>query len=49
MEAGNVYLVAGEWNEAFRAEAHRFNGVSGVMDQIDAAAGSFNKVMLGLT
>ena len=29
-EAGNVYLVAAAWNEAFLAEAHRFNGVSGV-------------------
>lgn len=46
-EAGNVYLVSGPWNEQFLSEAHRFDGITGVMDQIDAAAGGFNKLVLG--
>jgi predicted phage terminase large subunit-like protein len=44
-EAGNVYLVASSWNELFLAEAHRFDGVHGFMDQIDAASGAFNKLV----
>ena len=45
--AQNVYLIEGAWNEEFLKEAHRFDGVHGVMDQIDAAAGAFNKLKLG--
>lgn len=44
-EGGNVFLC-GEWDrEAFLAEAHRFDG-KGVCDQVDAAAGAFNKLKL---
>jgi predicted phage terminase large subunit-like protein len=45
--AQNVYLLEADWNEEFLREAHRFDGVHGVMDQIDAAAGAFNKLKLG--
>jgi len=43
-EAGNVNLVRGPWNEAFLTQAHSFDGESGDMDLIDAAAGAFNKL-----
>jgi len=46
-EAGNVLLMAGSWTEAFLKEAHSFDGVHGYSDQIDAAAGAFNKLTLG--
>lgn len=42
--AGNVYLLAGEWNEAFLKEAHAFEAKAAFKDQIDAAAGAFNKL-----
>jgi predicted phage terminase large subunit-like protein len=53
-EAENVDLLAdrvlnetGEpWNEAFLAEAENFDGETGFSDQIDAAGGAFNKLML---
>ena len=45
-EAGNVYLVKGDWNEAFLSELHRFGGVHGFMDQVDAASGAFNKLVI---
>ncbi len=45
-EAGNVYLVAGEWNEAFLREAHSFDGKKGFMDQVDAVCGAYNKAVL---
>ena len=45
-EAGNVYIVAGPWNDDFLAECHRFDGQNGVMDQVDAASGAFNKLVL---
>lgn len=42
-EAGNVVLVKGEWNDAFRSEAADFpNGTHD--DQIDAAAGADAKL-----
>ena len=47
VEARNVYLVNGSWNEEFLLEAHRFDGRGGVMDQIDAASGAYNKCTLG--
>lgn len=43
-EAHNVKLVKAAWNEDFLKEAHRFDGKTGVMDQIDAAAGAHNKL-----
>jgi len=45
-EAGNIDIVEGPWNEAYLAELHRFDGVKGVMDQVDASSGAFNKVAL---
>ena len=45
--AQNVWILAAPWNEAFLREAHNFDGVHGVMDQIDAASGAFNKLALG--
>jgi predicted phage terminase large subunit-like protein len=40
---GNVRVVAGPWVEAFLAEAHRFTGAEGgVDDQVDATAHGFN-------
>jgi predicted phage terminase large subunit-like protein len=47
VEAQNVDLVAGEWNEPFLKEAHVFDGVHGFTDQVDAASGAFNKLTLG--
>jgi predicted phage terminase large subunit-like protein len=46
-EAGNVELLQAPWTEAFLSEAQNFTGVSGVMDQIDAASGAFNKLTGG--
>lgn len=44
-EAGNVKLVLGQWNEAFLAELHGFpEGEND--DQVDAAAGAFNRLAL---
>jgi len=42
--AGNVLLLAGDWNEAFLREAHAFEAKAAYKDQIDAAAGAFNKL-----
>lgn len=44
-EIGNVKLLRGEWNQAFIDEARSFpNGK--YKDQIDAASGAFNKLVL---
>lgn len=43
VEAGNVRLLRGEWNEAFLAELHSFP-TGKLKDQVDAAAGAFNKL-----
>jgi predicted phage terminase large subunit-like protein len=43
-EVGNVDLLDAPWNEPFLAQAHRFDGKTGFSDQIDAAAGAFNKL-----
>lgn len=43
VEAGNVYIVRGEWNKAFIDENAAFPGGT-FKDQVDAAAGAFNKV-----
>ena len=42
-EAGNVSLLRGPWNEAFISELCSFPG-QGADDQVDAAAGAFNKL-----
>jgi len=43
VEAGNVKLVRGPWNEAFIREAENFDGTDKcVSDQIDAATGAFH-------
>jgi predicted phage terminase large subunit-like protein len=47
VEAENVDLLLGDWNEAFLTEAQNFDGVSGFTDQIDAAGGAFNKLTTG--
>lgn len=44
-EAHNVKLVKAEWNDEFLKEAHRFDGKTGVMDQVDAATGAHNKLV----
>jgi predicted phage terminase large subunit-like protein len=44
--AGNVSLLQGEWNEAFLREAHGFEAKAAYKDQIDAAAGAFNKLTI---
>lgn len=46
-EAGNVKLVRGRWNEGFLREAHAYQKDAKFMDQIDAAAGAFNKLAKG--
>ncbi len=43
VEAGNVRLVAGAWNQAFIDE-HKTFPVGKYKDQVDAAGGAFNKV-----
>jgi predicted phage terminase large subunit-like protein len=45
---GNVYMVAGEWNQAFIDEM-KFFPLSKYKDQIDAASGAANRLMLGET
>jgi predicted phage terminase large subunit-like protein len=45
-EAENVDLLRGAWNEDFLSEAHSFDGVTGFTDQIDAASGAANKLLL---
>jgi predicted phage terminase large subunit-like protein len=43
-EAGNVYYVEGDWNEAFFSEVTLFPG-SKHKDQVDALSGAFSKIM----
>lgn len=43
VEAGNVYLVRGEWNQAYIDE-HKTFPVGKYKDQIDAGGGAFNKL-----
>lgn len=46
-EAGNVFMVRAEWNDAFLSEMERFAGDNkGNDDQVDAASGAFSKVIL---
>lgn len=43
VEAGNVLLLRGDWNEAFIAE-HKTFPVGKYKDQVDATSGAFNKL-----
>lgn len=43
-EAGNVYLVAGEWNEAYLDELCMFPG-GAFKDQVDATSGAFGRLV----
>jgi predicted phage terminase large subunit-like protein len=44
-EAGNVFLLAGDWNEAYIEEHCRFPK-SSIKDQVDASSGAFNYLVL---
>lgn len=46
VQVGNVRVLQREWTEEYLAEMHRFDGVTGVMDQVDASSGAFNKLVL---
>lgn len=46
VEAGNVKLLRGAWNQAFIDE-HKTFPVGKYKDQIDAASGAFNKLVAG--
>jgi len=48
VQAGNVYLKAGEWNRAFLDEHEQFP-MGKFKDQVDATAGAFNKLAASLT
>jgi predicted phage terminase large subunit-like protein len=48
VQAGNVLLLAGEWNRAFLDEHETFPAGK-YKDQVDAASGAFNKVTTGST
>lgn len=45
-EAGNVYLVHGEWNEGYLDELCLFPGGS-FKDQVDASSGAFGRLISG--
>lgn len=48
VQAYNVYLVAGEWNEAYLAELHAFEPSGSCRkDKVDASSGAFNKLTRG--
>ena len=46
VEAGNVKLKRGTWNRAFIDEAKVYGSTARYKDQIDSAAGAFNKLAL---
>ncbi len=46
VQAGNVWLVAGDWVQAFRDECERWPSVR-FKDQVDAAVGAFNRLAPG--
>jgi len=48
VQAGNVLLLAGEWNRAFIDEHETFPAGK-YKDQVDAAAGAFSKLQTGST
>jgi len=43
-EAGNVYLVAGEWNENYIEEHCLFPAGAALKDQVDASSGAFARL-----
>ena len=47
-KAGNVKLVRGDWNEEFLRELDKAGPGARFLDQMDAAAGAFNKLALGI-
>lgn len=47
VEAGNVKLIRGDWNEAFLRQCHGFSPKAGLKDQVDAAVGGFNFLARG--
>jgi len=47
IEAGNVYCVRGEWNDAFRLELNGFPDGDND-DQVSSAALGYNKLVLGI-
>lgn len=42
VNAGNVGIVIAHWNDAYVNEMMFFDGINGLMDQIDASSGCFN-------
>lgn len=44
VEAGNVFLLEGDWNKAFIDECHAFP-LGRIKDQVDAFGGAMNKLM----
>ena len=46
MQAGNVKLLRGQWNEAYLSELENFP-VGGHDDQVDASSDAFNELALG--
>lgn len=48
VQAYNVFVVAGEWNDAYLSELHNFTPEgSGYKDQVDASSGAYNKLTGG--
>ena len=48
VQAYNVFLVAGDWNEGYLSELHAFSpDNSGRKDKVDASSGAFNKLTRG--
>jgi len=45
VQASNVFVLAGPWNEAYISELHNFTGDDGGLDdQTDASSGAFHKL-----
>lgn len=50
VQAYNVFVVAGDWNDAYLSELHNFTPEgSGYKDQVDASSGAYNKLTGGKT
>lgn len=48
VQAQNVYLVAGDWNEGYLNELHAFEPEgTGRKDRVDASSGAYNKLTKG--
>jgi predicted phage terminase large subunit-like protein len=41
VEQGNVKVVRGHWTKTYLRECENFDGVNGIMDQVDASSGAF--------